>query len=346
MANDQRRIEAELNDALRDAAQQGGQRGALDPKRAEALVEAKQQMANELTELQSDMRSAAQKHRKDTPESAQRLGEVITELDATNVMYRVNRSAAEIFYNRAREAAPREGLITEAIETLEEGLRETAALAAAEDKNSAGGVRPDELLAEIGELRRQVQEAQRRQAGGPGQNAGQNPGGQEGSGEQGGNQPGQQGGESGSEGGQSGAQTAGNGNTNGGVGGGLRAWNPNGPIGPLRGTLSGGSLTRETQALGDRVRGFADRLSQRELSQAEIDGLRRMANQLRRLGGDPTASQSEQVMKLIDQIELATLAAAAKSKNEASPHTSIPSADSPQYREAVAEYYRRLGGGS
>ena len=96
----------------------------------------------------------------------------------------------------------------------------------------------------------------------------------------------------------------------------------------------------------ERVQGFANRLSSRELSQAEIDRLRRMANQLRRLSGDPISAQPEAMMKLIDQIELATLAAAAKSRDEASPHTSVPSADSPQYREAVAEYYRRLGGGT
>jgi hypothetical protein len=71
-----------------------------------------------------------------------------------------------------------------------------------------------------------------------------------------------------------------------------------------------------------------------------------MANQLRRLSGDPMSAQPEAMIKLIDQIELATLAAAAKSKGEASPHTSVPSPDSPQYRETVAEYYRRLGGGT
>jgi hypothetical protein len=113
----------------------------------------------------------------------------------------------------------------------------------------------------------------------------------------------------------------------------LRGWN-------------GGSIARETQELGERIQDYANRLNDGSLSQTEIDGLRRMANQLKRLSGDPMATQPEAMTKLIDQIELATLAAASKSKSEASPHTAIPSADSPQYRETVAEYYRRLGGGT
>ena len=51
-------------------------------------------------------------------------------------MYRLNRSAAEIYYGRAREAAPREGLITDALETLEQDLREAAAQAARKARRS------------------------------------------------------------------------------------------------------------------------------------------------------------------------------------------------------------------
>lgn len=78
-----------------------------------------------------------------------------------------------------------------------------------------------------------------------------------------------------------------------------------------------------------------------ELSKAELQALRHAANQLRRLSGDPMAEQTEAMLKLIDQIELTALAAL--STQDTSARATMPSPDSPRYREAVAEYYRRLG---
>ena len=78
-----------------------------------------------------------------------------------------------------------------------------------------------------------------------------------------------------------------------------------------------------------------------ELTQAEFDALRRQANELRRLAGDPMADRRA-LLGLIDQIELAALGAASPSEDAAAARTG-PSYDSPRYREAVAEYYRRLG---
>jgi hypothetical protein len=49
------------------------------------------------------------------------------------------------------------------------------------------------------------------------------------------------------------------------------------------------------------------------------------------------------MLKLIDQIELQALASTAKSREAAAARATIPDPDSPRYREAVAEYYRRLG---
>ena len=79
-----------------------------------------------------------------------------------------------------------------------------------------------------------------------------------------------------------------------------------------------------------------------ELTQAELDALRRTANQLRRLNGDPMAD-SGAMLKLVDQIELTALQAAVRAKGDAPAHAELPAPDSPRYREAVAEYYRRLG---
>ncbi len=126
--------------------------------------------------------------------------------------------------------------------------------------------------------------------------------------------------------------------------GGLSAWNPNMPSVALGGFEDGrGSLARQTAQLSERIRDLANRMNRGDLSQAELDALRRAATQLRRLSGDPLAAQPDVMLKLIDQIELQALAATAKSREAAAARATIPDPDSPRYREAVAEYYRRLG---
>jgi hypothetical protein len=48
----------------------------------------------------------------------------------------------------------------------------------------------------------------------------------------------------------------------------------------------------------------------------------------------------------VDQVELAALNASEKTREAAATHTATPATDSPEYRETVAEYYRRLGNGT
>jgi len=104
-----------------------------------------------------------------------------------------------------------------------------------------------------------------------------------------------------------------------------------------------GSLARQTSQLSERIRDLANRMNRGDLSQSELEALRRAATQLRRLSGDPLAAQPDVMMKLINQIELQALAATAKSREASAARATIPDPDSPRYREAVAEYYRRLG---
>jgi hypothetical protein len=104
-----------------------------------------------------------------------------------------------------------------------------------------------------------------------------------------------------------------------------------------------GSLAPQSAQLSDRMRDLANRMNRGDLSQAELDALRRAAGQLRRISGDPLAAQPNVMLKLIDQIELQALASTAKSREAAAARATIPDPDSPRYREAVAEYYRRLG---
>ncbi|MBL8265867.1 hypothetical protein [Steroidobacter sp.] len=347
MLDDQRRIESELYKSLSqgsDSAFRSSGRGGLSQKSVKELVEAKQRMASDLSTLQGDMRGAVHEHRAKTPKTTQRLSEIVRDIEGSDVMYRLNRSAAEIYYGRAREAAPREGLISDALESLEHDLREAATQASTERTQKRDSATPEDLLAQVAELRRAVRSAQR---------DAENAGGQQGQGKQG---QGQQGGDN-SQGqqanGSSGAPgSAQRGNSQGqssrggseGAQNGLSAWNP---ILPTRGlnTLEDGqgSLARQTSAISQRIRDLTNRMTGGELTQAELDALRRHANQLRRLNGDPMAEQGDALLKVIDQIELTALNAAARARGETPAHATLPSPDSPRYREAVAEYYRRLG---
>ncbi len=307
MLEEQRRVEDELHKALSqgaDSSTRSGGRGGISQRNVKDLVESKQRMAEELSALQSDMRGAVHEHRAKTPKTTQRLSEIVRDIEGSDVMYRLNRSAAEIYYGRARDAAPREGLITDALESLEHHLREAATQAATERTQKRDSATTDDLLAQVAELRRAVQSGR----------------------ESGTSQP------QSTRGGGAGAQD------------GLAAWNPITPTRGFNDLEDGrGSLAQQTAAISQRIRDLTNRMTGGELSPAELDTLRRSANQLRRLNGDPMAKQGDAMLKLIDQIELTALNAAARAKGDTPAHATLPSRDSPRYREAVAEYYRRLG---
>ena len=304
LGDDQRRVESDLYQAL---SQSGGgdqlsSRSALDRRKAQELVQAKQKMAADLSGLQQDLRNSVHEHRSRQPATTRRVSEIIRELEASDVMYRLNRSAAEIYYGRAREAALREGLIAEALEALQKDLLEAASLAAREGRGEGESSGPEQLLAEVAQMRRALQAGASRGEGGPTENP------------------------------------------QGGVLSGESDATRGSPRDLPRDMWDGrGSLARETAAIGQRVRDAANRMNRGELTQAEFQALRRRANELRRLAGDPMADQKA-LLSLIDQIELGALAAAPESRDAAAALAMPPSPDSPRYREAVAEYYRRLGG--
>ena len=54
-------------------------------------------------------------------------------------------------------------------------------------------------------------------------------------------------------------------------------------------------------------------------------------------------SEYKNMIGLVDQLEIAALNAVEKNKAVAATRATRPAEDSPEYRETVAEYYRRLG---
>lgn len=353
LAETQRDVESQLNQALAESQSAGRRRGAIDPRAAAEIAAQKQQMANELEALQREMREAVHKHRTAAPEGARRLGEIVNQLESSGISFRINRSAAEVLYGRARDAAPREGLIGEGLEMLEQELREAAVLAANDQKRQENRSSPEELLAQIGELRRALEEARReqreraRESGQEGERLAsadrqQGEAGTQATGEQQGDTSpsGEQRGQPGTAADRMRARRA-----DGGPSGGLDAWDPNFVrFDTLPGLELGAGRLREARELSERVLDLANRMGRERLSPEELRALQRMAHDLRRLAGNPVATNPETISRLIDQLELATLAAVQKQGQGSAPRTAVPSGEGAEYREAVAEYYRRLGG--
>jgi hypothetical protein len=84
-------------------------------------------------------------------------------------------------------------------------------------------------------------------------------------------------------------------------------------------------------------------MPQNALSPADISALRQLVGRLRRNSDDPMEAEYKNMGTLVDQLELAALNASEKNRAAAPTHTETPATDSPEYRETVAEYYRRLG---
>ncbi|MBB6093191.1 Tfp pilus assembly protein PilE [Povalibacter uvarum] len=332
LVGEQRSVEAELYDALGDAMGSARQRGQLQPARSQRLVERKQQMADEVNDIQREMREALNDHSGRNPQSAKRLGDTLGELEGANLVHRLERSAAEIRYGRARDAAPREGLIAEALETLERDLRVISRVAANEAQGQQQAADPQQLLAELGDLRRALRDAESQR----GNSSAQQNGAQQGS--------------QGDANGQSGESSGGQGNGTDRTRNGLSAWDPSntrqgtsGTNTPTLETGAGQFRSREAAEIGQRIEAMANQPGL-ALPQDEISALRRMAREARGLNGRSLGAQLDALSKLVDRLELATLASIEKSRNAPSAHTSASIPDDAEYREAVAEYYRRVGG--
>lgn len=331
LSDQQNRVEGELYSALSDAMNSARERGQLAPSKAQKLIETKQRMAEEVGEIQRDMRAALNDHRGRSPQATERLTQTLHELEDANLTQRLNRSAAEIRYGRARDAAPREGLIADALSALESDLRDAARLAAGESERGKDNPTPERLLAELGDLRRMVQQQQSAAAREQSQRSQANRADQQ-------KQQSQQ--TDGAARGQGGGQPSG-GNAR------ANSMDP-GSVTDLNGAAFEDELAssrrEELARSAQRLEAMTNRGTGIQLSAAEIDALRRLTREARRLAGDPVSARLQEVAQLVDRLELATLAAIEKGRNASSAHTPVATPDSPEYEDAVAEYYRRLGG--
>jgi hypothetical protein len=311
LSSQQQRVESELYQALGEAMNSVRDRGQLPSRQAQKLIETKQQMADELARVQQEMRAAANDYRSRSPQATQRLAQALSELEDANLSSRLNRSAAEIRYGRARDAAPREGLIADALHGLEENLRAAARLAAGESQREQPRD-ANELLAELGDLRRALQQTPESSAES-----------QQSSSERTASPTS----ERTSPTAQDSAQRS------------LAQWTPNRASSSQQ--LTPSATLQEAQGRAQELDDMAAQGERMGLSAQQIDALRRLARQVRQLNASATSRLA--ALSLIDQLELAALSSAEGSRKAPSARSSVEPDESDQ-REVLAEYYRRLGG--
>jgi len=159
---------------------------------AARLAERKRALQSQLESLQAQMQAARQKGKAQTPRAAAKVDEALRQLEEQSTLARLARSAQEIERGRGEPALVREPLIGESLQSLQQQLAQAGQLASAEageGSSGAGPAKPDDLLAELGQLRRALQQAGAQQGGGQ-QAGGQQAGGQQAGGQQGGSQQG------------------------------------------------------------------------------------------------------------------------------------------------------------
>jgi hypothetical protein len=82
------------------------------------------------------------------------------------------------------------------------------------------------------------------------------------------------------------------------------------------------------------------------LSEPDERALQDLERGLRRGGADPMNAEYQRMAALVNQLELAILKSTQDSKPSDPTRATEAVDDSRQYRDNVAEYYRRLGGGN
>jgi hypothetical protein len=319
VAAQQRQLEMDIYKAA-SAGEKGGEprsrRDGLSPGEAHKLVDAKQQLLKELEKLETNMRATAQAQRSTSPKSAARVSEIVEELSNMNAQSRVARGIVDLERGRADQAMMSEGLITEALQNTASDLRNAAKLATQEAQQRADTADPEAMLAELAQLRQALQTAQAAQSqqSGPAQSQGQS-------------QQGQAQGQT--QSGQAGQPGRLNGSTN-----------------TQRGALNGGAAqqqigdggSRVSNGIREQLNGIQNRIASGTINQSDLQALRAVVPQVRRLSGDQLAAAAS-LLQSVDRLELSALAAKEKSRKQAARAGTV--ASSVQDGD-TAEYYRRL----
>jgi hypothetical protein len=320
LAAQQRQMEMDIYKAT-SAAEKSGEprprRDGLSQSEAQKLVDAKQQLLKELEKLETNMRATAQAQRSTAPKAAARVGEIVDELSSVNAQSRMARGIVDLERGRADQAKMAEGLITEALQNTASDLRNAAKLATQEAQQRADSADPEAILAELAQLRQALQAAQATQSQQPGPGQAQQTQAQQAQ----------------SQSAQSQSAQAG------------QPGRPTGAANTQRGALNGsaaeqriGDGSRVSNGIREQLNGIQNRIASGTINQADLQALRAVIPQARRLNGDQLAAAAN-ILQSVDRLELTALAAKEKSRKQAARAGTV--ASNGQDSDS-AEYYRRL----
>jgi hypothetical protein len=331
LSDKQRESEQALRDSVAPPlpigiARPGVTRNALDAEKAQLLAETKRDIRADLERLEQQMRDT-QQNTKRTPRANQRIGQAARDLNESGTARRLERSAFDIERGRGVQAASREGLISDSIEQLKQSLEEAASTATTESneqgerKRAAGA---EDLLAEVGELRRTLERAQQQVA-------------------QNNNQAGR---DAANAAGTSAANTQQGGGREGGAGGGRftsRNGNTFDPASFNNSLTNPATLRQQAQLSGQRLQQLREQLANGTLPDTDLRAVRELEGHLRRTNGDPMSSEYQRMITLLNQLELSALQKHRANSTDNPTRSVDNNDDASEYRENVAEYYRRLG---
>lgn len=348
LAERQRRFEEQLRRLFPQAdgsrPQQPGQAAGTGAD-AERLAREKESMQRDYQRLEQDLRETARALDGSQRGAASRLRQALGEAQQDEVALRLRLGAEWMRRGLGPYIAPRERVLTEALDRLSRQVEEARQMAGREGGDAREREQMERALGQIEQLRQQLERearaARQGRQGQPGQDRGQQPGqGERASGQQG-QQPGRTGNPaaSGSPDGrrrQTGGETS--------------FWRGD------YGALNDGSLQPDwsrTGSAGSARGAWLDALRQlRELreqgaasdeTREELDRLLRQMQRLdpARFGGPLLAERIErELLPQLEQLELKLRRDLGE--KTAPPRAAAPSKAPPGYAEAVAEYFRRL----
>ena len=359
LAEEQERAAGELDDSLKVALEalkaQGGQQNGPLPTgmtREEEidLADRKRDIRDRLAEIEKGIQTQSRMLRRRNDEASKALMNALIELQQSEALPAIQYAEDLIRRGLAPYAASNEEAISRAIRQLRDNLREAGELAQRQGGGAERGL--ERLLSGVEQMRRDLEQAlapgQEREGSRSGQGPGQQPGG-----DRAGQQSAQGAGGSGdpSRPGNLRGPGGSNGEWRGGWGGAesLGDGRPRGNFGarPLEPAVRD-RMERALEAGIADIPGLAQQLrTTREFDPSEIAELRNFARELGdgRFLGNPELLEQEyrRMLAMLEQIEVKLRRQVElDDKEEVRAIVSEPVPES--YREAVAEYYRRLGG--
>ena len=344
------------------------------------LAAERQQLSNDLSKLQSNVRDAAREMAPNQPDAAKKLRDALTEMDESDLDNHVQRTADWLRSGINPNSNGTESEIAQGLAKLSQQLQQAQSAMGQGKPSQRGAAQGDESAAldRLARLRNQLEALGRPQNGNGGRQGqpGQGQGGQarngqngQGDGQQNGNgalsRNGQQSGSGGRDGqaGSNGAQFSGNSGNRGGPGGDTREGGRGGD-GTAWNNFDTGSNTPRT--LGQQQAAPADASGNPADTERAIEQDLRDLNQLRQMVGDDPQAQKDvadltrQMQRLdpsrfpgnpamVEQMHQEVLSSVDKlelelERNGASSEarTGKPDAVPAGYQDSVAEYYRQL----